>query len=780
MFRGSGMTKRLPLLFLLVMGLCLSSKGAFVLSEAGKPKVTVIVQEGATDPEAHSATELADILSRVTGGKVATTQSSEATNHPCIVVGQGTIASALFPEIDFSRLGPEEFAIKTKGKYLLLAGGRPRGTMYAVNRFLQEQCRVRWWTPWATNIPSRPNLRIPALDVREKPAFEYRGPFWSVGFDPAWKAHNCVNNENQLIPKKLGGSVTYKGFCHTFYPLVPPDKYFAEHPEWYSLVKGKRTHNRAQLCLTNPQLRDFMVQRVKEWLRESPDASIISVTQNDWDGHCECPDCKALDDAEGSHSGTMLAFVNYIAEKIESEFPNVAVDTFAYQYTRKPPKTLKPRHNVIVRLCSIECNFREPLDHPSNASFLADLEQWSKISDRLYIWDYVTDFSHYIFPYPNWFTMGANMRIFQKSHVQGIFEEGAYGGPGAEMAELRAWVLAQLMWNPQQNDEALIQEFLDGYYGKAGKPIRKYMDLMYSRSKGFYLGCFLRKAPPHFKFEAMAAAEALWEEAEQSVASNPELLQRVRMAHLPIRAVWLNYWPTLRHDCWEKNLSWPLPDSRKAVADEWREVARGIPGKDWTVVHHMNESGQTVEQFLEAHGQDLKTDYRTNPPARLSKAPAPTDIPGINRTQCIDLQDNKAHLYKPGEFAEIQPDLGASDRRAVWMPGSHKEWAFRISGSELPKKAYLGKWKVYAVVRVEKCAQPAGGSSVFTAGVYDVKTKAYPANLNIPVAEASETYHSFLLGTVEFNADRDIWIAPSANKAIKAVYVDRVYLVPAS
>src|SRR5206468_2932078 len=141
-----------------------------------------------------------------------------------------------------------------------------------------------------------------------KPAFEYRAPYWSSGFDPVWKAHNCVNDENRQIPKKLGGSITYKGFCHTFYPLVPPEKYFSEHPEWYSLVKGKRTHDAAQLCLTNPQLRDFMVQRVKEWLREAPDASIISVTQNDCDGHCECANCQALDDAEGSHSGTMLAF----------------------------------------------------------------------------------------------------------------------------------------------------------------------------------------------------------------------------------------------------------------------------------------------------------------------------------------------------------------------------------------------------------------------------------------------------------------------------------------
>src|SRR5882672_4329897 len=211
-------------------------------------------------------------------------------------------------------------------------------------------------------------LEVSELDVREKLVFEYRAPFWFAGFEPAWKVHNCVNDSFSEIPRDLGGCIKYKGHAHTSYPLVPPEKHFAEHPEWYSLIKGKSTSDHAQLCLTNPRLRDFMVGRVKEWLRESPDAEIVSVTQNDWQGwcecpdckaghshhpcqsFCECPDCKAVDDAEGSHSGTMLAFVNYIAEKIEPGFPNVAVDTFAYQYTRKPPKTIRPRKNVIVRL----------------------------------------------------------------------------------------------------------------------------------------------------------------------------------------------------------------------------------------------------------------------------------------------------------------------------------------------------------------------------------------------------------------------------------------------
>ncbi|MEY2428190.1 MAG: hypothetical protein QOJ40_1075, partial [Verrucomicrobiota bacterium] len=328
-------------------------RGEFAIARNGQARCAIVEQAGASEPERSAFRELTNMLQQITGVQFKGSSSDLKSGEKAIIVGPGPLAAKYFPGMDLAKLGSEEFVMQVKGGKLLLAGGRPRGTVYAVNRFLQQQCGARWWTPWATNVPRQASLQVADLNMRAKPAFEYRGAYWFPGFEPHWKAHNCVNNETWEIPKELGGCITYKGFCHTFYPLVPPEKHFAEHPEWYSLIKGQRTHEGAQLCLTNPRLRDFVVGRVKEWLRESPDAQIISVTQNDCQGWCECPDCKALDDAEGSHAGTMLAFANYIAEKIEPEFPNVAVDTFAYQYTRHPPKTIRPRENVIVRLCSI-------------------------------------------------------------------------------------------------------------------------------------------------------------------------------------------------------------------------------------------------------------------------------------------------------------------------------------------------------------------------------------------------------------------------------------------
>jgi hypothetical protein len=592
-----------PAIFLALLATTVATQAETVLARNGEATCAIWIDPAASAPERGAAAELASTLQQITGAEFLIQTNTKAPDN-AILVGAGDAARQAFAEVPFDALGPEELVIKTKGHRLLLGGGRPRGTLYAVSRFLQEQCGVRWWTPWASLIPKRPTLSLGDLARREKPAFEYRESFWYPAFDEDWSWRNGCNGHSSRLTADRGGRIDYKGFVHTFYPLVPPEKHFAEHPEWFSLINGKRTTDRAQLCLTNPKLRDFMVERVKAWLRESPNAGIISVSQNDWHGACQCADCKALDDAEGTHAGTMLAFVNFVAEKIEPEFPRVAVDTLAYQYTRKPPRTLKPRSNVIVRLCSIECNFREPLDHPSNAAFADDIRGWSRICRRLYIWDYTTDFPHYVQPHPNWFTLGPNLRFFAAHHVRGVFEQGAYQSHGSEMAELRAWVLAQLLWNPQQDDRALIRAFLEGYYGAAAPVIARYLDLLHDASKGHNLTCYSGTDAPFLRFKTLAQAEQLWQEAARAVAGNEELLTRVRLAHLPVRYVWLSRWDKLRNER-DAGGTWPLPDSRQQVADDWLAVAKGLPDKPWTTIKLLNEAGLTPEKWA-ARFEDKK------------------------------------------------------------------------------------------------------------------------------------------------------------------------------
>jgi hypothetical protein len=769
------------------------AQSQLTLATGGKARLPVLIQYGATQTERYAAEELASHLQQITGARFEVREIHPGeVPQSGIIVGPGHMAEAVFPEVKLGEFGGEQVTIRTKGNYLLLAGGRPRGTLYAVYRFLSKVCGVRWWAPWATHIPKKSTLRVPALSLEEKPAFEYREPFWYPAFDGDWAARNYYNGNSARLTEKHGGKIIYKGFVHTFYPLVPPEQYFEKHPEWYSLINGKRTYQQAQLCCTNPELREFLVERVRQWLKESPEASIISISQNDWYGACQCDNCKAIDEREGTQAGSVLDMVNYIAERLEKEFPHVAFDTLAYTYTRKPTKTLKPRHNVIVRLCSIECNFAQPLEHPSNQAFADDIRGWSKMSQRLYVWDYTTDFAHYVQPHPNYFSLGPNVRFFHQHGVRGLFEQGAYQSHGAEFSELRAWVLAQLMWDPYQDDRKLIDEFLKGYYGKAAPYILRYMQLMSDAAKDFYLSCFTRSSAPFFNFKTLSEAEKLWQKAEQAVKDNPEILWRVKQGHQPVRYAFLNNWIRLRRECLRLGAEWPLPLSRKAVADEWLAMVTGPGPKGWSPMTHVNEGVLTPQKFVEQFAVDEPDPVVPESVRKTGTVPPPADLSGVDPRRCVDAQEEVANITNKGTWGTYSGDPLASDGLAVRMPGNHHEWAYHVRVSDLPERAHKGRWKVYVVLRVDKKAGVDPQKDGFWAGVWDTGKWTSAGEIRGKIADTDEkAYRSFLIGTVDLNPNMYIWVAPPAagidgqvhvseeQANVKAVWVDRVYLVPA-
>jgi hypothetical protein len=547
---------------------------ALTLAETGAAMAVIMVADDATEPEKYAAAELARFLHEVTGAEFDVTGigGSKMTR---LLVGPGAARDA-DPGFSTDGLGADGIVIRTMGGDLILAGGRPRGTLYAVYTFLEDAVGCRWWSSKASTIPRKPSLTVERLDIRYVPPLEYREPFWFDAFDADWAARNKSNGHRPGLQERHGGHHVYQGFVHTFYPLVAPKEYFEPHPEWFSEIDGKRTHERAQLCLTNEDMRRELVKNLKQQLRANPRATIASVSQNDWHGNCICAKCAAVDAEEGSPAGSLVRFVNAVAEEIEQEFPQVAISTLAYQYTRKPPKHVKPRPNVIIRLCSIECSFSKPLSDDRNQAFRDDIIGWSKICNRLYIWDYTTNFRHYILPHPNLRVLGPNVKFFVDHGARGIFEQGAYQSYGAEMAELRAWVLAKLLWNPSLDDQALIDEFLDGYYGPAAPHVRAYVKLTHDavEASGDKLGCY---SPVDAKFLSYQTLYAGWrhlEEAEAGAGGDAELRQRVRVAQMPLLTVYLLRWDELRKTAETTNAEWPLADNKKEVYDRFMETAQ--------------------------------------------------------------------------------------------------------------------------------------------------------------------------------------------------------------
>ena len=544
------------------------------LAVHGRAAARIVVPANASETERFAGQELALFLHIVTGGAFPVVEDAGPAGGRLLVGLEA--ARPVAPDLAGSTLAPEEIVVRTVGNDIVLAGGSPRGTLYAVYTFLEDVVGCRWWTETASRMPWRPSLAVGDIAIRFKPPLEYREPYWFVAFDPAWAARNKANGTRAGGDALRGGRQVYEGFVHTFYGLIPPEKYFADHPEWFSEIEGKRTFENAQLCLTNEDMRKELVKNLKEKIRSNPAATIVSVSQNDCFGNCTCPKCRAVDEEEGGPAGSLLRFVNAVAADLEPEFPGLAIDTLAYQYTRKPPRLVRPRPSVIVRLCSIECSFGRPLDDPRNKPFFDDLDGWSKIAGRLYIWDYTTNFSHYVQPHPNYGVLAPNIRLFVARNVRGVFEQGAYQSWGSEMAELRAWVLAKLLWDPGLDEDALREEFLSGYFGPAAGPMERYLEGLEGalRKSGDALGCYSPADAKFLSFDTLAGSWRILDAARRKSHRSTEYGRRVKRASLPVAYSVITRWDSLREDARREGARWVWPETRQAFLDWFLETAR--------------------------------------------------------------------------------------------------------------------------------------------------------------------------------------------------------------
>lgn len=505
--------------------LATSVTSGITLAQDGKTSWVIVA---ADQPPAlhHGAEELQSTLKAVTGATFAIVQK--------LPRGTKGIRVAFEPN-----LGEEEYTIRTDAQGVVIRGGGKRGAMYGCYGFLQDVVGCRWFTAKASFLPLRKTLTIPSLNVREKPAFEYREPFFTEAFTAKdWCLRNRVNGNSMPLDDAVGGKVSYGKFVHTFSELVPPSVYFKDHPEYFSQVQGARQSGYTQLCLTNPDVLKITIAKVEDWIRENPSATIFSVSQNDTYYQCECDACRAVEAEEGSPSGPLLRFVNKVADAIAVKHPKVLIDTLAYQWSEKPPLKEKPHKNVRVRLAPIYACFSHPLDGcDKNKLPLSNLQTWAKVTNQLYIWHYCTDFANYLQPLPCLDEMVGDLRIFKANGVVGVFEEGAYPpGGGADMAELKSYVLARMMWNPSLPAKPIIWEFLTGVYGKAAPQMQAWLDLTHRGAREQKLDATIYDPPtaPYFPDDLLVKGEALFNEAEAAVANDSNALWMVQKARMAL------------------------------------------------------------------------------------------------------------------------------------------------------------------------------------------------------------------------------------------------------
>ena len=430
----------------------------------------IVLERDASASQRYAAEEIAKYVKLATGRSPRT---GGAANGRAIMIETAPGDSSL---------GPDGFSIEEKDGVVRIRGSRERGCLYGAYELIERFLGVRWYSPDFEVVPRREAFEVPdGFSLSETPDFEMRMMEWyDVDRDGGFSSKLRLNSgSGALADKRFGGDACRfgkgLGICHTFASLLG-DEYFDAHPEYFSMVDGRRTKERSQLCLTNPEVLAIVTSNVLKKIRQDPGAVMYGVSQNDWYGYCTCPKCAAVDAEEESPAGTMLRFVNAIAEEVEKEFPKALVETLAYQYTRKPPKLTRPRGNVVICLCTFECDISHPIEtglSRENTLFRRDLRKWGKIAERMFIWDYVANFAHYPATFPNYGVLQANLRFFRSSGVRHVFELGAYQGTGADFADLKAWLIAKYMWKVERDEKALLDDFFRGFYGSAADIVRE-------------------------------------------------------------------------------------------------------------------------------------------------------------------------------------------------------------------------------------------------------------------------------------------------------------------
>lgn len=739
---------------------------AVVIAEGGQARCIIGLAQDAIPAERTAAQQLVASLGEATGGAFALQDvSALPADAPCILVGPSERARALLPEIDFEALESDEIVLRTVGDVLVLAGGRPRGTLYAVNTFLEDTVGFRWWTSTESFTPHRPDLAVEALDVRHAPKLMSREVFFKDAFDPLFATRLKANGHFEPIPEELGGHIELLGWCHTFWPLLPPEEHFAEHPEWYSEVGGTRTAEGTQICLTNEGARAEVTRRVLEQLRANPGARLISVSQNDWGGRCECAACRAVEAEEGSPSGPLVRFVNAVAEAVEAEFPDVLVETLAYQYTRKAPRLTHPRDNVVIRLCSIECDYAQPLTSPANATFADDIRAWSAIAPNLYIWNYVVNFANFLLPHPNLAAFAEDIRFFVDHGAVGIFEQGDAYSHGGHANELRAWVLAHLLWDPSLDQRALTEEFMNGYFGPAGPHVLAALDAQLESlaASGSRLGCYHGNTDHWLTLEALDRATEAMNAAAEAARDDADLSRRVRLARLPLDHVWLLRYGSFRLESRLTGLPFLGPESAsegyESFARTLEEFGTGFYGE-----------GRPLEGYL-ATLKAMCAPRRTE-----AEATIPEECANLPADAWVDVQDVSFMLHNLGQWVDLVEDADASDGGAARMPGSSTQWAIQwpvVAGSVVDRA-----WHVRVVARCEPVATE---GQAFTIGIYDGASGKSIEQRVVSLAEAGDgKYHTWDLGVHILPAGSYIWVAPPGDESlVKSVSVDRVFLVKA-
>lgn len=485
------------------------------LVENGRSEYTIVVGDRAPAPVRFAADELQRYLAEISGARLPIALDSDGDRVICVGESRSLAADLERLRADLGDRGEEGFLVRTAGKRLILLGNSPRATLYAVYHFLEKHVGCGWCAPGEDCIPRRPTVRLPSLDDRVGPPamamrqiilFPYGGQWLTKNNLPHtdWLAKNRFNwahpapngpyswERNQsrriFVPEVEKRGLMLEVGGHTFNTWLPPDRYAAQHPDYYALLedgtRATQSTEKAGLCLSHPDVPGLVAANINQWLDENPEVDAVDLWHNDSWTYCHCPQCTPKTaqaaDARLAYTKTYIRFVHRVAGLVAQRHPKVLVNLLAYAHTTDCPPGAEPLgENVLVGLCLFprpSQRTMRPLEtspQKLDSNLRLQIPAWRKLAKHFYIYEYYT-FSDQQKIWSMVSMLCQDIPYFQRCGVDGISSD--QWGPG--WYPLNMYAFGKLTWNPRLKPEEIIDDFCMKYYGRSGRTMAAYWGLL--------------------------------------------------------------------------------------------------------------------------------------------------------------------------------------------------------------------------------------------------------------------------------------------------------------
>ncbi len=745
----------------------------FTISCTGQPKITIehtliknnkavykiVFPENASEVEINAANQLKRYLDTLSNAKFVLNRENQIKTgdpQPAIFIGQTRMSKQKDIAASIAKLGDDGVLLTSSNNHIILYGQGPRATLYAVYEFLEQFVGFKFYAPSVTAVPKASSVTIPGLNYSYSPPFTYRSHYsFNAMYEAEFSTILRQNSEFQPLAPIWGEAIKILGFVHTFSIILPPEKYFAAHPEWYSdpsnghLPSTKRSilpgAQETQLCLTNVALKKQFLANTLDWIKENPNYNIVSISQNDNKGYCKCQNCLAIIKQEGAGSGLLLRFINDIAKVIAVKYPDKKIETLSYFFSEKPPLVTRPYKNVVMRFAPIDADMAHGIASNQNASVRDNVLGWSKISKNNFYWGYNTNFKHVLLPYPSLSHFKEDMNFLRRNQFQGIYIQDNTNPEGyGYFTAMQTWVIAKLLWNPDLNDQVLLDEFFTGYYGASAGAYLKDYYLLVQRE---FLKSNLRLEAFHLNYSFFS--KGLIEKGEtlfgKALAAAPTQILKERVQKEKISLDFAKLYVQNSQDV-------NSPGYKKAYLDFFSKLESNKSGNIYVDKALSNYRVTMVDELENVRNRSFRK----------------------TESSSIVLQQSFFTYFKIGELTGVVVDKHASDNVAAYINGSTKEWAIQIPLNDKVGEKLTNNWQV--VFNLKVLAKLDQGLINF--GVSDAHDKANNFSSQVAVKQLRGSgFKECELKNVKINKDTILWISiTNENDAVERLLIDKIEL----